>query len=161
MAEQSSWLPLPSCSPPSFPFPINLLLVNSGGDSLLWLTSWPLGVLRNQLAHWWTKPRGHNWDSWNGLTRMPLLGKEQETLFDLSPLSSLVLLLNPSYPTVFFLSPGFGLRNLVKESQPELRVWGRSPLVLTESSNSGSGLFWILVGVSSSPSFLEAQGKVL
>ena len=32
------------------------------GRSLLQLTSWPLGVLRNQLACWWTRPNGCNWD---------------------------------------------------------------------------------------------------
>ena len=31
-------------------------------SSSLKLTSWPLGVLRSQLACQWTRPSGHNWD---------------------------------------------------------------------------------------------------
>ena len=33
-----------------------------GDSSLLRLTSWPLGVLRGQLACQWTRPSSHNWD---------------------------------------------------------------------------------------------------
>lgn len=136
--------------------PNKSLACQLGGDSLLWLTSWPLGYSGTSLPiDAPQNPKPVIGTPGNGLTRMPLLGKEQETLFDLSTFLS-ALLLNPSYPTVFFLSPGFGLRNLVKESQPELRVWGRSPLVYRELK------FWFYSSLDTSrvsSSLLQSPGK--
>ena len=86
------------------------------------------GVLSSQLACRWTRPSGHTWDPFvPGLLltwttgQSSLTGKQQETI-DLSPLPSLFPLLNPSYPSPFFLSPSPGHRNLVEGPQPELRI---------------------------------------
>ena len=95
VAEQFSWVPLPSCSPPRHPFPIKPLALSAHvspwtihfwvwdksplwgpgrgppscnkwwfwwDSSSLWLISWPIRVLKDQLAHWWTRPSGCNWD---------------------------------------------------------------------------------------------------
>ena len=74
-------------------------------SSSLRLTSWPLGVLRGQLAYQWTRPSGLNWDPLVPglhLTRTTgqsaPTGKEQETLLTSLPFP----LLNPSYPSPFF-----------------------------------------------------------
>ena len=76
-------------------------------SSSLWLTSWPLGVLRVSLPTDGPDPAATTVtfsslvSSWRGqLARVPQLGKEQETLM-ISPFS-LFPLLNPPYPTPFF-----------------------------------------------------------
>ena len=65
----------------------------TGGDSSsLRLTSWPLGVLRGQLACQWTRPSGRNWDPFvPGLLltqttgQSAPTGEEQETLLTSLP----------------------------------------------------------------------------
>ena len=200
MAEQFSWVPLPSCSPPRRPFPIKSLAlsayvspqtihfwvldkspVSSPGrgppscnkwrlwrdSSSLRLTSWPLGVLRDQLAHRWTRPSGQNW----GLFVPSLLltrttgqsaptGKEQETLFTSLPYPlsflSVTLPILPLFSSPQVLEAGIWSKGLSLG-------WGLETdhLLLAENLNSASGLVWFLVGPSSSLSSLEAQGKVL
>ena len=121
VAELFSWVPSPSCSLPRGPFPVKSLALSarvspwtihfwvsdkglpatngdSGGDSSsLWLTSWPLGVLRGQRACQWARPSSRTWGPFGPgllLTRTTgqsaPTGEEQETLLTSlpSPLSS-------------------------------------------------------------------------
>ena len=103
-------------------------------SSSLRLTSWPLGVLRGQLACQWTRPSGQNWDPFvPGLLLMwttgqsALTSKEQEALLIslLFPLSflSLTLPIIPCFSTPLVLDPGIWS----KGPQPELRIGDWSP----------------------------------
>ena len=103
---------------------------NSGGNSSsLRLTSWPLGVLRGQLACQWTRPSGRNWDPFvPGLLLKCATGKSAPTgkvkeilLTSLSfPLSFLSLTL----PILLCFSSPLVLDAEVwsKGPQPELRI---------------------------------------
>ena len=103
-------------------------------SSSLRLTSWPLGVLRGQLACHWTRPSSHNWDPFVPgllLTRTTgqsaPTGKEQETLltplpFPLSFLS-LTLSILPRFSSPLVLDAGIWS----KGPQPELRIGDWSP----------------------------------
>ena len=106
-------------------------------SSLLRLTSWPLGVLRGQLACQWTRPSGQNWDPFvPGLLLMwttgqsALTSKEQEALLIslLFPLSFLSLTL-PILPR--FFSP------LVLDAG----IWSKS-LSLSWGLETDHLLFW-------------------
>ena len=129
-------------------------------SSLLRLTSWPLGVLRGQLACQWTRPSGRNWDPFvPGLLLMRTTGesaltnKEQETLLTSLPfpLSFLFLTLPilPHFSSPPVLDSGIWLKGLSLS-------WGLETdhLFLAENSNSGS----VLVGPSPSPPFSEGLG---
>ena len=134
-------------------------------SSSLRLTSWPLGVLRGQLACQWTRPSGQNWDPFvPGLLLMwttgqsALTSKEQEALlisllFPLSFLSSTLPIL-PHFSRSPVLDAGIWLKGLSLS-------WGLETdhLLLAENSNSGSGLVWFLVGLSSIPPFFGGPGK--
>ena len=79
-------------------------------SSLLRLTSWPLGVLRGQLACQCTRPSGRNWDPFvPGLLLMQTTGqsaltsKEQETLLTSLPFPLSVLSLALPILPVFLI----------------------------------------------------------
>ena len=103
---------------------------DSGGDSSsLRLTSWPLGVLRSQIACQWTRPSGHNWDpfvpglllTWTTGQSAPT-SKEQETLLTSFPFPlsflSLTLPILPRFSSPPVLDAGIWS----KGRQSELRI---------------------------------------
>ena len=147
------------------PFPASN--VNSGGTSSSY--NWHpnhLGVLGDQLAHQWTRSSGCNWNllslisSWRRqLARVPWLGKEKES--DFFPLPCLFPLFNLSYPTLFFFCPGPGYRSRFEGPQLDLSVGAWSSPVGRELEFWVWSGIWSLVGPSSRPPILEAEGKVL
>ena len=133
-------------------------------SSSLRLTSWPLGVLRGQLACQWTRPSGSNWDPFvPGLLLMQTTGqsapngKGQKTLLTSLPFPlcflSLTLPILPLFSSPLVLDAGIWSKALRLS-------WGLETdhLLLAENSNSGSGLVWFLVGPSSSPPFSGGPG---
>lgn len=156
VAEQSFWLRLPSCSLPKFRFPINLCLSTLVGTLLC--CDWHLdhsGYSGTSLPTDEPNPVATIWTPEMDWPECPYWARKKRVSLTSLLLPSLFLLLNLPYPTGFscplVLDSGTWLKSLSLS-------WGfkTDHLVLTESSNSGSGLFWILVGLSSSPSFLEA-----
>ena len=98
-------------------------------SSSLRLTSWPLGILRGQLACQWTRPSGRNWDLFvRGLLltwttgQSALTCKEQETLLTSLPFPlsflSLTFPILPRFSSPQVLDAGIWL----KGPQPELRI---------------------------------------
>ena len=113
------------------------------GSSLLRLTSWPLGVLRGQLACQWTRPSGHNWDPfvpglllmWTTGQSAPT-GKEQETLLTSLPLPlSFLSLTIPILP--YFSSP----LSWMQESGQRASAWAEDWRLITSSWQRT----WILI----------------
>ena len=103
-------------------------------SSSLRLTSWPLGVLRGQLACQWTRPSGHNWDpfvpglllTWTTGQSAPI-GKEQETLLTSLPFPLSFLFLTLPILPCFSSPPVLDARIWPKGPQPELRIGDWSP----------------------------------
>ena len=133
-------------------------------SSSLQLTSWPLGVLRGQLACQWTRSSSCNWDPFVPgllLTRTTSqsapTGKEQETLLTSLPFPlsflSLTLPILPLFSSPPTLDAGIWSKGLSLSWQLET-----DHLLLAENSNSGSVLVWFLVGPSSSPPFSGGPG---
>ena len=98
-------------------------------SSSLRLTSWPLGILRGQLACQWTRPSSRNWDPFvPGLLLMRTTSqsaptsKERETLLTSLPFPlsflSLTLPILPCFSSPPVLDAGIWS----KGPQPELRI---------------------------------------
>ena len=112
-------------------------------SSSLRLTSWPLGVLRGQLACQWTRPSGRNWGRFVPgllLTRTTgqsaPTGEEQETLLTSLPFPLSVLSLAlPILPA--FLVP----RSWTQESGRRASAWAEDWRLIT-SSWQRTRIFW-------------------
>ena len=109
-------------------------------SSSLRLTSWPLRVLRGQLACQWTRARGRNWDRFvpGLLTRTTgqstLTGKEQETLLTSLPFPlsflSLTLPILPRFSSPPVLDAGIWSKGL---SGRRASAWAEDWRLITSS----------------------------
>ena len=108
---------------------------SGGNSSSLRLTSWPLRLLRGQLACQWTRPSGHNWDPFvPGLPLTRTTGqsaqtsKEQETLLTSLPFPlSFLYLTFLSFPV--FLVP----QSWMQESSRRALAWAEDWRLITSS----------------------------
>ena len=119
-------------------------MVTGGDSSSLWLTSWPLRVLRGQLACQWTRPSGHNWDPfvpglilmWTTGQSAPT-GKEQETLLISLPFSflSFILPILPLFSSPLVLDAGIWLKGLDLSWGLEIDTssWERTRILVGQS----------------------------
>ena len=100
----------------------------------------------------WSPPDADNWPECPDRVR-----KKKVTSFPFR----LFPLFNLSYPTLFFFRPGPGYRSRSEGPQLDLSVGAWSPPVGRELEFWVWSGIWSLVGPSSRPPILEAEGKVL